>query len=266
MPFPVASRVRYAHHPIEFILCQLRFPPILRIDAEVPSRFQDAIRDRYPLYEAGALIGLPPGLPPEVANLISQGLPLGPGQRSHRFIDATGNWTLTLDRENLTLHCRRYESWEEFNNFFAPSLNALRGVYSPPFFLRTGLRYRDVIRRSEHRLEGVEWSDLLQPWIAGPYFSPDVSRDIERTAHQALIRLSDGEARVLVNHGVILDERSKEPCYVIDADFFDETRTGDSDAIARLENLHRQARYFFRWCITDRLHAAMGPEPIPGTS
>jgi len=203
-----------------------------------------------------------PGLPPDVARIFSQNLAFSAAQKSHEFMDATRTWTLSLDREKLTLHCQKYESWEEFKDFLGTALDALRQVYSPPFYLRIGLRYRDVIRRSEHGLKDTVWKDLLTSSIVGPYCSPDVENDTERIAHQDLIRLSDGQGRVLITHGPILDERIKEWCYALDSDFFVEGQTEDADVIARLDFLNQEARRFFRWSITDRLHRAMGPQPI----
>ena len=50
MPFPETERVIYEKNPLNKVICQLRYPPILRIDSEVPSKFQDAIIDNFPLY------------------------------------------------------------------------------------------------------------------------------------------------------------------------------------------------------------------------
>ena len=265
MPFPVATRVRYARNPIELVICQLRFPPILRIDTEIPSGFQDVIRLRYPLYEPKSIINLPPGLPAELASIVSQALPFNAGQKSHDFMDATKTWSIALDRESLTLTCRRYESWEEFKDFLGTPLDALQRVYSPPFYLRIGLRYRDVIRRSKLDLSNTDWDELLAPWMAGPYHSPDVRADVERTAHQDLIRLSDRRGRVLINHGVIPGEHPGEWCYAIDSDFSDESQTEHANVLGRLDFFNREARHFFQWCITERLHKAMEPRPISGS-
>ena len=49
MPFPEATRVIYHKNPLTDVICQLRFPPILKIDSEIPSLFQDTIREQYPL-------------------------------------------------------------------------------------------------------------------------------------------------------------------------------------------------------------------------
>lgn len=52
MPFPPTPRVRYELNPIQEVICQLRYPPILRIGAEAPAAFQEVIRKDYPLYSS----------------------------------------------------------------------------------------------------------------------------------------------------------------------------------------------------------------------
>ena len=44
MPFPVTKRIIYKKNPLVEVICQLRFPPILSIDTEIPARFQGAIK------------------------------------------------------------------------------------------------------------------------------------------------------------------------------------------------------------------------------
>lgn len=52
--FPVAPRVVYDKSPLVEVVCQLRFPTVLRIEAEVPSAFQEAVRSRFPLFDRQA--------------------------------------------------------------------------------------------------------------------------------------------------------------------------------------------------------------------
>lgn len=67
MPFPDVPRVIYEINPLDEVICQLRFPPVLKIDTEVPAGFQEQIRDDYPFYESKSPLRLPTGLPPNVA-------------------------------------------------------------------------------------------------------------------------------------------------------------------------------------------------------
>ena len=48
MPFPEAERVVYRQNPLDRVVCQLKFPPILKIEREIPVEFQDRIRKDFP--------------------------------------------------------------------------------------------------------------------------------------------------------------------------------------------------------------------------
>lgn len=263
MAFPEAPREVYESNPLEEVICQLRFPTILKIDAEPPAAFQERLRPAFPFYTLRPGLNLPAGLPAELASTIAAQLPLGTGASAHEFTSRDEKWTLTLTRDFLALTCRWYDRWENFKEHLCEPLHALRELYAPPFFTRIGLRYRDVIRRSSLDLREVDWSQLLQSWICGALASDDVSSDVERSAQQLLIRLPGERGRLLANHGTVFDDATKELCYVIDADFFHDKQTEPADALECLDFLHQQARLFFRWCIRDRLHRAMRPQPLP---
>jgi uncharacterized protein (TIGR04255 family) len=83
------------------------------------------------------------------------------------------------------------------------SFVALLGHYSPAFFNRIGLRYRDVIRRSELSLANVPWNELLRPELAGEFHSP-LARNTKLATHQLVLSLSKGTARVLIQHGGVV--------------------------------------------------------------
>ncbi|HQU44113.1 MAG TPA: TIGR04255 family protein, partial [Pirellulales bacterium] len=60
MPLPEFPRVIYGKNPLEVVICQLRFPPILRIGAELPAEFQERIRKDYPEFrDRSAALGMP---------------------------------------------------------------------------------------------------------------------------------------------------------------------------------------------------------------
>jgi len=261
MAFPEAPRVLYELNPLHEVICQLRFPPVLRIETEVPSGFQERIRASFPYYEAKPSLKLPAGLPPDVVSSLIQGTPLGLGP-THEFSSADKQWVVSLTREFLALTCRRYERWERFRDMLRGPLDALLEIYTPSFYTRVGLRYIDLIRRSVLGLDQVGWDQLLKPWVAGPFGSPEIASTVEHAASDFLIAVPEIESRLRVRHGVVLHPDSQESCYLIDADFFDERRTEITDVFPRLDALNRQAGLFFRWCIRDRLHEAMRPRQL----
>ncbi len=264
MAFPDVARVVYDNNPLEEVICQLRFPPILKIDVETPAVFQERIRGAYPFYKTKPAVKLPAGLPPELAAVIAKELPLAGGQTAHEFTSRDEKWILSLTREFIALTCRSYDRWENFKEHLREPLAALQELYNPAFFTRIGLRYRDLIRRSRLGLNQTSWAELLKPWIAGPYASPEVAGDSQRTAGELVIRLPNDRGLVQVHHGLVADESTGESCYLLDADFYHDQQTEPSHAIEHLDFLNKQSRLFFRWCITDRLHQAMGPVSIPG--
>ena len=60
--FPSIERVIYQNNTLGEVVCQLRFPTILRIEASSPADFQDAIREAYPLFITKKSPELPPGM------------------------------------------------------------------------------------------------------------------------------------------------------------------------------------------------------------
>lgn len=260
LPFPEVPRILYDKNPLEFVICQLRFPPILKIEAELPSGFQEAVRSRFPLFnDARPPAGFAVGLPQELTNLLGAMLPM-PVPRTYEFTSSDGTWQITLTRESLALTCRKYKRWEEFRGMLEAPFSALLGQYSPAFFNRIGLRYRDVIRRSELGLADVPWNELLRPELAGEFHSP-LARNIKLATHQLVLSLSNGAAQVLIQHG-IAPHQDQEICYYIDNDFSTEQRRETKDAMETLDYFSKQSWRLFRGCIADRLHDAMGPRAI----
>jgi len=263
-PFPQSPRVHYARTPLYEVLCQIRFPPLLRIDSEVPAGFQESIRHAFPLFseeDPVLLPDIPADVPPEFAALLratSQAT-----RRIWQFQSEDKQDTVTLTREFLGLATLKYEKWEDFRAQIATSFKALCAAYSPSFCVRIGLRYRNLILRSGLGLAGEPWSALLQPQIAAEYSSPNLVPTIRESVHRVLIALSRAQGMVNLRHGsASLQGQEAEGGYLIDNDFFTEDKTEVSRVIERLDLFNREAGRLFRWCITQKLHDAMEPHPV----
>lgn len=261
MSFPDVPRVIYQINPLEEVICQLRFPAILKIDTEPPAAFQEQIRADYPFYEAKSPIRMPAGLSLNMAQMILADLPLG-ALRSHDFDSKDRTWSLNLTREFLALTCRTYQRWENFQKQLNGACEALNEHYHPAFFTRIGLRYRNVIRRSRLQLENTPWSELLQPWMSGVLAQPETADQVRTAASTFLIDLPGGTGHVQAASGLAVDGHSNEIAFLIDTDFYTEQQTEFSYVFHRLNLLNRYARNFFRWCITDRLHKALRPDTM----
>lgn len=215
--FPAAERVLYDRNPLEEVICQLRFPPILRIASEVPALFQEAIRREFPLYsEDEAIAGLPANLSAELASLLKSNL-AGGAETTRRFGSPDG-WSVSLTSEFIALSTTKYTRWEDFRSRLRLPLKALVDVYSPAFFSRVGLRYRDVIRRSALGLESVPWSELLKPQIAAEL--SDSGLTILEAKHQVVVSLGVNRSVRMV-HGLRrpTGDPEGEQSYALDSDF-----------------------------------------------
>lgn len=255
MPFPDSKRVFYGKNPLVEVVCQLRFPPILRIDSEAPAAFQEKIRVAFPLYQRTVTqpqLGLP-ALPQPILQMIA-----GAGSATHEFVSADEVWKVSLARDFLALTTNRYHDWQDFTSRLKTPLEALASIYAPAFFQRIGLRYQDRIDRGKLGLKDVAWSELLKPHILGELGDPLVAASVRHVLRELTVELSEARGKVRIVHGLDDDDGS----YVIDADFYTENKTPVEGAGDVLNGFNKRAGRLFRWCITKRLHDAMDPKDV----
>jgi uncharacterized protein (TIGR04255 family) len=261
MPFPASDRVIYDKNPLDQVVCQLRFPPILRIDAELPADFQDRIRAEFPnLAEAvewKAEVSQGSGQVP--LELLQQAMQ-STGNRNYEFSSEDGQWKVNLTRTYLALTTTHYERWEVFRQKLELPLKALSDIYAPSHFSRVGLRYIDVIRRSKLGLTDVVWADLIAAPVAGSLSSATIAASVRQyeAAQEIELARREGTVRLITR---LVDE-SAEQSFLIDSDFFCDWKTELGDAGSELDFFHERSSRLMRWCITDKLHNAMGPRPL----
>ncbi len=261
MTFPESARVIYEKNPLNLVVCQFRFPPILRIDAEVPATFQEAIRHAYPLFEEQRSGEQGIEIPPEISKLMGLELQFGSGKQGYKFSTSEDVWQVVLTRDFLALATTAYKRWEDFKQHLENPLNVFTEIYKPDYFSRIGLRYRDVIKKTELGLKDHEWAELLQPHIAGELCSP-IASSIQKSGRDTLVTLDGGIGQVRIRHGLPQAKDDSESRYVIDADFFSDEKLEVPHALERLDRFNREAGRLFRWCITDRLHNSLGPRSV----
>jgi uncharacterized protein (TIGR04255 family) len=203
-------------------------------------------------------------LPLEVSRLVKARLPQT-APKNWRFQSEDGQMTVNLSREFVALSTASYVKWEAFRDQLAYLFSALQAEYSPSYITRIGLRYQNLIRPSRLGLTNVPWSALLRPQIAAEYSSPELAPVLLDVDHRVLIDLSpEVDGKVNLRHRTVLtqDDEPPEAAYLIDNDFFSDTKVEVSDVFNRLTAFNREAGRLFRWCITDQLHDAMAPSPV----
>lgn len=258
--FSNQKRCRYGAHQLAEVICQLRFPEILSIEANAPVEFQEAIRADFPQFlrrqetPAPRITGAP-------GNMTLQNQP---AVINYQFASADGIWRVNLTGKFISLSCSQYTTWEDFAGKLDKPLAAFIQVYKPAYFERVGLRYLNFISRSQLGLEGVPFSELIAPCYLGPLAEEDVAESAStRCSVDAELGIRGG-CRVKLHAGPGLVKRGgqedKEVKFIFDQDLFMPGKLQLNLAACALQTLHSQADSIFRGAITERLHAAMEPE------
>jgi len=267
MPFPTAPRVLYEKNPLDTVVCQLRFPAILKIDAELPAQFQDTIRHEFPNFTERSELRVP--MPMEIRDQIPKevlGAMMGvaSSSKNYEFTSIEGEWIVNLTRSHIALaNKRKYRKWEEFRAKLEKPLEALIRIYSPSFITRIGLRYVDVVKRSDLGLTNVPWRTLLAPPMAGLLGSSDVGDEVEMVQNMSQITLPDGESKAKIVSRLIQGKNgTEEQSFVIDSDFSLNQKTSNEKIFEKLDFFHIQASRLIQWAFTDRLKVSMKPESI----
>jgi uncharacterized protein (TIGR04255 family) len=128
--------------PVFLTLVQVRFSPILKLDAYIPS-IQEALRKDYPDFneatEVGVKITIVDGQPKPEPDMQQRWF-LGDQSKRHQFV---------LHREALTLQSTDYGTFESFSERFQKGLEVVHNVAALSLVSRIGLRYLDRVAPME---------------------------------------------------------------------------------------------------------------------
>ena len=258
--FSNEARCIYSRNALGEVICQLRFPEILSIEANIPAQFQEAIRDEFPRYSvrkeapAPKLAGAPGNL-----SLQSQ-----PQANNYQFVSADGVWRVNLTSKFISLSCARYTGWEDFAAKLDKPLAAFIQIYKPAYFERIGLRYVNFISRRALSLEKTPYRELIAQRYLGVMSDEQVAEPtVGRCGVDAEIAIRGG-CRVKLHAGPGQVHRGGktdgEVKFIFDQDLYMPGKIAPNLSASALQALHAQAWAIFRDAITDELHDAMEPK------
>lgn len=248
--FPHVPDVRLENSPLVEVICQVRFPPILRIAKEEPSEFQEAVRDRFPELapEQAVLLKIP-----EIGSGGELGVDAMP--RLYRFRTADGTSSISLSSDFYALSTSKYTNWGDFGSDLGLAHDTARTVYKLPYATRIGVRY--INRLTFENTGANDAAELL---------------GIVRQELTALVTSEGWSApQELLSQLVLLDEQAKltfrtvygtedaKPFFVLDMDYFEEGKLPLDDLIERANRYHQKIYDAFRWSILPDKFAVFGP-------
>ena len=254
------ERVIYAKRQLVEVICQLRFPEILKIDVSEPADFQERIRRDYPQYEKKI-----EQLPPQMVN----GKPVPQGTvNNYQFVSAEGQWRVSLTKGFIALSTYGYTRWEDFAQRLDRVLAAFIETYHHSWFTRVGLRYVNAFRREALGLDGMLWKELITPGFLGLMGEEDAQETAFLKHELSATFQVPGGAKANVKSGPGLlrkvnnrtRETTEEKVFMLDLDLFMDSKIELGQAVPALNIVHENAGSLFRAALTDTLSDAMEPQ------
>lgn len=248
--FPKVPEIRLSKPPLVEVVCQVRFPPDLRILKDEPSEFQARIRSRFPelALEQGFIVRMP-GL----------GVSDTPGAdflpKIYRFHTNDGATAISLSVDFCALSTQRYGHWQVFAQDLAMMEEALRSIYDPPYATRIGLRYVNRLTSSNTGLRTV--TDLIRqvrPELTAPLRSTAWDEPVSMLCQ---IVLTDGDPKLTIR--TAYGREADVPFLVLDYDYFEEGKLGIAGLAQRCDLYHEIIYAAFRWSISEEILNAFGP-------
>ena len=255
--FSYEPRCIYRNNQLGEVICQLRFPEILAIGANLPVEFQEAIRAEFPVYSsrqespAPKLTGMPGNLSLQKQTPVT----------NYQFASQDGVWRVNLTSKFISLACNRYTCWEDFAKKLDKPLVSFIKIYKPAYFERVGLRYLNFVSRKDLDLEGTPFRELFNPCWLGPLNEEDVPEaSTTRSTVDTEFAIRGGcKAKIHAGPGLVKKNGQNDPeiKFIFDQDLYMPGNVPVNLSAGALQTLHSQAYSIFRGAITDALHDAL---------
>lgn len=236
--------------PLDFVICQVRFPSVLSIGRdEFVASFQEALRRDYPFVESQIVQQL---------QLASMGgdvpaMPQ-PATKTYQFFSSDRRWNLTLSPDFLALQTNAYKSRREFMARLEQAIAALADHIGPTHSTRLGVRYFDRIKGEDLKLV----NEFLRPELLGLMAAGEASTDVDQLISQALFSVPEGKLAVrwgLLPQGMTIDPIAIKPegvpSWILDLDCFtDAVEPFDATKLVQeARHLSERIYTFFRWAV-----------------
>ena len=252
--FPRKPEVQLARPPLEEVVCQVRFPPILRISREEPVDFQEQIRRRFPLLrvEQGVQVQFPlPGNPDAPSAEFKPKL--------YRFVSEDEQTAVSLTLNFYALSTRRYTHWQAFAADLQLVHDAAQQVYQPAYASRIGLRYTNRLTLENTQTQTKEeLFDLLRTELTATLRGP-----VWQDATEMVCQVSFIEQNARLNFRVAYEE-VEGPAFILDFDYFEKGKLPLDGLVERCDRYHTIIYDAFRHCLPDETLQKFQPVPAEG--
>ncbi len=158
---PAHEHRMFGRNPLEVVVCQLRFDPILKVQQRV-AEFQDQVRSRFPQYEESE------------AELFELRLPESEVHsrkvRTFTLSARAEKASVTIGDQSIALQYGAHRDRRTLIEDAQLVLGVFDRCFAPVSRRRLGLRYVNLIDREQIGAalgRGVDWADLIAPGFLG---------------------------------------------------------------------------------------------------
>lgn len=235
--------------PLSEVICQIRFPPLLRLINQQPAEFQEHVREKFPKISIEQ---------PVIVGPLDK---FGTAPQAHispkvfHFANKTNTCAVSLAPDFLALRSTSYSTWATFSEQLRFAFEALQAVYDVPYATRIGLRYINLLTLANTGRESFEeLTSLVRPELVALFQLDEITEPYLVKQELRTHIENDGDFTIRVS----LVE-AEENALLLDFDRYteDEEILLD-DLIERCDRYHRLVYNAFRWAIADNLHV-FGP-------
>lgn len=240
--FPIQADIPLRNPPLTEVVCQVRFPPILSIGNEVPIRFQERVRSRFPEFDVQQQFFM---LLPDAGAAVEP----GPGKKStiYRFQSGDNQDAISLAVNFFAHTTKRYQHWSHFASNLTFVHEAVQEVYQPSYATRIGLRYINRLTLANTGTNSLgELLALVRPELTA-LLTTNAWLEPEEALSQLL--LEDGTAKLTLRSGYSHDDSGHS--FLLDFDYYEEGQLELAGLLARCDHYHDRIYSAFRWCILD---------------
>lgn len=255
------DRTVYLNPPLVLALCQVRFTAKFGLD-DLVGEFQSSVEPQYPNPERllnAAQVQIGSGT--NTVNFQSPNPTV-----LWKFTDDSGNWTVSLTEEFLTLETRRYEDFDEFAGRLDRVLDSLATTIRPVKIRRIGLRYINEIRSTN-----ISWFEAMRKEMLGPLVLKAFQTNVRQSMQ--IVSLQAGDALINLHHGysaegsTVVPKPGEEtpggPFYLLDIDMYQQFDSAmappvKKEAIAKyVQEFHATVSDIFRWSTSGKYRSTL---------
>jgi uncharacterized protein (TIGR04255 family) len=247
------AEIPLATSPLHRVLIVINFPAILKISEESGIiKFQDRIRDRYPILHREQQTGIEFQLGPQGEMMPSRNVI----QTIWRFVSGDDSWRVSLGPEFIALEtAEAYESRDDFLDRFRVILDIFIEEFKPSFSSRIGVRYLNVIDVNDiGSLQNAVRTGLRS------LSDTEIAKQIDISNHLITFNVPEGKLHSrwgvlppnLVHDPNILTPKEVTRWY-LDLDCVNEESQsfGSGEMLGRCRTMMERIYSFFRWSMTD---------------